>query len=67
MRNRSLSCRHKQIPCSMQASLEQRVAAMRFYLACLSAWQYQSPLTEPDFIAELQEWATTEIAKGPLR
>lgn len=51
----------------MQASLEQRVAAMRFFLACLSAWQFQSPLTEPDFVTGLQEWATTEVTKRPSR
>ncbi|BDA44800.1 probable DDB1- and CUL4-associated factor 1 at C-terminar half [Coccomyxa sp. Obi] len=45
------------------AGMEQRVAAMRFFLACLSAWQFQSPLTEPDFVTGLQEWATTEVEK----
>lgn len=47
-----------------QASLEQTVAAMRFFLAHQSAstWQGQGPLTEEDFLARLHEWATTPAA-----
>jgi hypothetical protein len=48
-----------------QASLEQTVAAIRFFLASLS--QYQSPLTEDEFVSRLQDWAITDLEKGPLR
>ena len=43
----------------MQASLEQTVAAMRFFLAYQSAttWQSQGPLSEDDFLNKLHEWA----------
>ena len=46
----------------MQASLPQTVAAMRFILACQScaSGQAQGPLSEEDFLARVQEWATTD-------
>ena len=45
----------------MQASLEQTVAAMRFFLAYQSAttWQSQGLLSEDDFLNKLHEWAVT--------
>lgn len=51
--------------CSVQATLEQTAAAMRFFLASLT--QYQSPLTEEDFVVRIQEWATTDIEKALAR
>ena len=42
----------------LQVTLEERVAGLRFLLACMTAWGLAYPLTEESFVTRLRQWAS---------
>ena len=51
---------------STHASLELRVAGLRFLMACLDCWLFNYPLTDAPWIETLGQLATEGLADAPL-